>query len=297
MELTEVPCNICDGKEVEVILTPQVKNISFMEVFSAAGGVRGTQKIVKCKKCGLVFVSPRFPEEQIEKAYQEAFDHGYSSQELGRKITFENGIKLIERLYEKKGKILDIGAANGVFVEVSKNRSWVAYGVELSQELARSGKKKGLKFYQGTLEKQNFQNNFFDIITYWDVLEHVYDPKEELTLANKLLKSGGLLLINYPDIGSLPARLTGKYWWFFLSVHLYYFSKNSLNNLLAKTGFKTIYSKRHWQYLEFGYLANMISLYSKIVSRILVYILKTLNVDRKLIPYYAGQSTIVARKL
>lgn len=297
MKNDKIKCNLCGQNDAKVIQEPTRKNVSFMDVFSAAGGVRGTQRIVRCNNCSLVYVSPRFKENQIAKGYRESLDHGHSQEERGRRKTFEKAIILLEKIYKKKGRLLDVGCANGLFIEVAKKNGWDSFGVEISKEFKIKAQQKGLKVYQGTLQEQIFEKNYFDVITYWDVLEHVYNPKKELMLAHKLLKPSGLILVNYPDFGSIPARLSGKHWWFLLSVHLYYFTRETLLKFFNKTGFSPLFYKRHWQYLELGYLTSMFSLYSKAISIFALKMLKATGFNSLLIPYYAGQSTIIARKI
>lgn len=296
VSIEEISCNICHSTDAIVILRPERTARSFMDVFSAAGGVRGTQTIVKCRRCGLVYVSPRFKPENIIKAYTETLDHGYSTQMEGRNKTFENGVILLNKYYPQKGKLLDVGCANGGFLKMADKHGWDTYGVEPSRELAVLGKRNGLKIYQGTLDEQKFTKNKFDVITYWDVLEHVADPMRELKLVYSLLKPGGILLVNFPDIGSLPARLSGKYWWFLLSVHLFYFSKESLVAALSRCRLKTLYCRAHWQYLELGYILGMLSLYNKPISKSLRKLTDLSGLSSLLIPYYAGQTTLIAKK-
>ena len=76
----------------------------------------------------------------------------------------------------------------------------------------------GLDIQAISFDKVSLDKEKYDIITFWDVLEHVTDPLSALNRSNKLLKKGGIIAINYPDINSIWARLLGKYWWFVVSV-------------------------------------------------------------------------------
>jgi 2-polyprenyl-3-methyl-5-hydroxy-6-metoxy-1,4-benzoquinol methylase len=154
----------------------------------------------------------------------------------------------------------------------------------------------GVDIIPGTLSSVKFPKNNFDVITMWDVLEHVPDPSKEIKDVNGLLKKGGLLCINYPDIGSLPSKIMGKRWVFLQDIHLWYFTPETITKLLKKHGFEILGFKRSWQYLSAGYLAHKIRNYSRTLSRILTRILKTTRLENLTVPYWLGQTTLVARK-
>ena len=87
-------------------------------------------------------------------------------------------------------------------------------------------KKLKIKAYQGTLEKLYLRKKF-DLISFWDVFEHVIDLNKTLIICKKLLKKNGILLLNIPDHGSLSRKILKKNWPFYLNVHLYYFEKKN----------------------------------------------------------------------
>ena len=89
-------------------------------------------------------------------------------------------------------------------------------------------------------------------MTLWDVLEHTPDPKSEVREAHRLLNDEGLLVINYPDIGSWIARVMGRSWVFLLDVHLYYFTRATIRKLLEDAGFEVVRIRPHFQRLALG---------------------------------------------
>ena len=93
-----------------------------------------------------------------------------------------------------------------------------------------------------------------DVATLWDVLEHTPDPKAVLVECRRALKPDGLLVVNYPDIGSLVARMMRRKWVFLISVHLYYFTLPTIGRMLELTGFHVIEHWQHWQRLGLGYI-------------------------------------------
>ena len=86
----------------------------------------------------------------------------------------------------------------------------------------------GVRIRPGSVFEQNYEPASFDVVTLWDVIEHTTDPRETLEHCRRLLKPGGVLVVNYPDIGSWIARALGRRWLFLTSVHLHYFDRGTM---------------------------------------------------------------------
>lgn len=294
--LEYIKCNLCGTDDYKVLYKPS-KEIDPKNKFSTTGGIMGTDQIVKCKECGLIYTNPRHSVDEIVNAYSEAEEKDYVSQTEERRLTFERCLNLVEK-YSKPGRILDIGCASGVFLDVARKNGWEVFGVEPCKWLVDYGNTNfGLNIVKGTLKEASLPSNSFDVITMWDVLEHTSDPTEELKEVNRLLKNGGLLIVNFPNIGDILARIAGKKWWFLLSVHIYYFTPKTLREMLKKTGFEPFKKKLHLQVLTLGYLSNMIRLYSKPISKIMNFFVKRLGLQNFKITYYASQVNIISRKI
>lgn len=292
-----VKCNLCGEDDYRVRIRPMNSQFDLQTVFSASGGIRGTQQIVKCRHCGLMYVNPRVKTDCVLGAYSNAVDELYVSQEKGRKQTFSRVFRLIEHYMQGPGKILDVGAASGFFLQVAKEKGWKPYGVEPSCWMAEWGNRRfKVNIKPGVLRAAAFPDNFFDVVTMWDVLEHTPDPLAELKESHRILKDGGIIIINYPDVGSWPARISGSRWWFFLSVHLYYFSPDTIESMLIKAGFSPLSFRQHWQQLNLEHLTKMAGLYSKPLSEAGLKIIRALKMGQWPIPYYAGQTNVIARK-
>jgi 2-polyprenyl-3-methyl-5-hydroxy-6-metoxy-1,4-benzoquinol methylase len=293
----EVACNLCGSKDYRVKIKPWVTDFDPQKILSASGGIRGTQQIVLCRQCGLEYVNPRLRSEQVVSAYGQAVDELYAEAGPGRLATFRKGLKLVESYCPERGRLLDVGCACGFFVKAAQDAGWQAEGVELSQWSADYGRDKlGVKIFPGLLSEAKFPDNSFDAITVWDVLEHVPDPISELNEIYRILKPGGLLLINYPNTGSLLTRLAGRNWWFYLSVHLYYFTPRTISRLLEKAGFKVIAHRRHTQVLPLGHLIKIAAIYLKGAARLGYKLAAALHLTEMPLPYYAAQANVIARK-
>jgi 2-polyprenyl-3-methyl-5-hydroxy-6-metoxy-1,4-benzoquinol methylase len=139
--------------------------------------------------------------------------------------------------------LLDVGAANGFFVELCTKRGINAEGIEISQNAVEWAKSLGRNVTNSTLE--NFSPpGKFRVITLLDVLEHIHNPIEFLSAASLNLEDNGFLLINVPNEGSMSAKLAGKNWHALLPPeHWFYFNKKSLRLLLENSGFEVIKMK------------------------------------------------------
>jgi 2-polyprenyl-3-methyl-5-hydroxy-6-metoxy-1,4-benzoquinol methylase len=291
-----VDCPLCGRNRTETLYEPWNNSVDEREVLSASGGIRGTQRIVKCLECKLIYVNPRLSPDVVVDSYAGAEDEVYVGAANGREQTFRRCVQLVEA-YEPRGKLLDVGCAAGFFVKAAADAGWDAVGIEPCRWLADYGKTRlGVKIIPSTLAEADFKDGSFDVVTMWDVLEHVPDPLAELQHVFRLLRPGGLLVVNYPDVGTWQAKLAGKHWWFFLSVHLTYFSRETIKAMVEKAGFGGCIMRAHFQSLELGHLMKMMELYSSGVSKLGSKVCEGLHIGGLPIRYYASQTNLMCRK-
>lgn len=183
-----------------------------------------------------------FPKPSLEKlpSYYESED--YISHTDGKRSLFEkmyhfvknialqNKLKLINSQSEK-GKLLDIGAGTGDFLMVAKNDGWQITGIEPGEKPKNIALKKGVAFANNLAE---LENNSFDVITMWHVLEHVPDLELQIKELKRLIKPNGTILIAVPNFKSYDANYYGTYWAAFdVPRHLWHFSKTAIEKLFA----------------------------------------------------------------
>jgi 2-polyprenyl-3-methyl-5-hydroxy-6-metoxy-1,4-benzoquinol methylase len=183
-----------------------------------------------------------FPKPSLEKlpSYYESED--YISHTDGKRSLFEkmyhfvknialqNKLKLINSQSEK-GKLLDIGAGTGDFLMVAKNDGWQITGIEPGEKPKNIAIKKGVAFANNLAE---LENNSFDVITMWHVLEHVPDLELQIKELKRLIKPNGTILIAVPNFKSYDANYYGTYWAAFdVPRHLWHFSKTAIEKLFA----------------------------------------------------------------
>lgn len=297
-KLEDVVCNTCGSDKFDIVYAelPGMADADPKKVFSTSSHEISREQVVKCKKCGLVYVTPRFTSAAIVEGYSVGADTDYTSQEESRLSTFKKSLETINQFKKNKGRLLDVGAAAGYFVKTAVDSGWQAEGVEPSTWMSEYAKKLGVKVRPGTIFDYKFRKDSFDCVTYWDVLEHVPDPMKELSRVRELLKKKGLLVVNYPDFGSPLARLFGRKWWFILSVHLWYYTPETITKTLNKAGFKVLSIKPYIQALKLGYLVYRLRPYSELLYKVINPVVNALGMSQMSIPYYAAQTMVVAEK-
>lgn len=189
-----------------------------------------------------------FPQPSLENLgkYYESEDyisHTDSKRSLFEKlyhyiknIALKNKLNLINSLQPDKGKILDIGAGTGEFLLVAKKDGWQTTGLEPNNKAKKIATDKGISFVEKTKE---LENNTFDVISMWHVLEHVPDLEEQINELKRLLKPSGTLIIAVPNFKSFDAKYYGKFWAAYdVPIHLWHFSKTSIKLLFEKKEMK-----------------------------------------------------------
>jgi SAM-dependent methyltransferase len=193
-------------------------------------------------------------------------------------------------------RLLDIGCAGGAFPVAARDCGFDVVGVEPSHWLADFAKRTyGLDVRQGILEDQRFPERSFDVITLWDVIEHLPQPTETLKLVHSLLKPDGMLFVNYPDIHSAAARLLGKRWPFWLSVHLLYYTRTTMAAQMRRAGFDPLWFRSAWPSLPVGYVARRAVPYFR-PAAILAGALNASGLGKIPIIYNMGQTLVVSRR-
>jgi len=201
-------------------------------------------RIVKCRNCALQFQDPQPTDEELMRIY-EGYFQGWDGEKdttvkQAKKLRFGKRVQEIKK-FASGGKILDVGCAAGHFLEEAKKAGFDPYGIELSPSSCKAARKVfGDHIFEGSIENNNFEDSFFDIITMFDLFEHVRDPLATMHYCNKLLKHDGLLVATLPDTSSLSARLMRKRWFQYKKEHLYYFNKQNLINLLNQESFEVL---------------------------------------------------------
>ena len=298
--LEHVRCALCGADDGETVYEAQYdrqKDFDLVQKFRASGDELLIDRLVKCRQCGLQYVNPRLRGDLILTSYTEGEDETYVSQLAARERTFTSALVEIEHLAGGRGRLLDNGTAAGAFVAAAVRRGWDAEGCEPKRWLGQWGARHyGIRIRQGSVFDQDYPAASFDVVTLWDVIEHTPDPRAVLDRCRELLKPGGLLIVNYPDIGSWIARALGRRWLFLTSVHLWYFDRTTIRRLMETGGFDVLAIRPHYQRLELDYILQRGSVLSTALSKTARAVIRPFGVGRAPVPYWLGQTFVAARR-
>jgi 2-polyprenyl-3-methyl-5-hydroxy-6-metoxy-1,4-benzoquinol methylase len=287
-----VRCNLC-GHDKTVLRFPSTLTADALpqnvEAFRCTSPGYGRHfAIVQCQNCGLVYTNPRLDGKQIINSYEAVEDPLYIEERDGRVLTFERHLRPLEKLHAPPGKLLDVGAYTGVFVEIAAKHGWDAWGLEPSHWAVEQARSHGLNMLEGTLARSGLADQAFDVVTLWDVIEHLTDPLAEIQQTYRVLKAGGLLVIHTMDIESLFARVMRSRWPWLMEMHVYYFSRRTLTKMLEQAGFKVIRAVPQGRYLRLGYFATRIGGFSPLLGKMLGGLFKVLHLHQVPIPLNFG---------
>lgn len=256
-----VRCGLCGRDDWDVRYPATLNGSAGPDVAAfrcTSTGYGNHPQIVQCRYCGHVYANPRWRSAELLDAYQAVEDELYAQERLGRELTFRRHLQALQQITgpPQGRRLLDVGAYIGVFVEVARKAGWQARGVEPSHWAVQVARKSGVPLDLGTLETLDAPDGSFDVVTMWDVIEHVTDPAGELGRAYRLLKPGGVIAVHTMDVESLFARLMGERWPWLMDMHVHYFSRRTLAQMLQKQGFEIVWAGAQGRYLRLGYLVS-----------------------------------------
>ena len=228
-----MPCIVCGDKNKERIL--KIRDYHY--------SIPGEYQVSHCNTCGLLQLDPMPTPEELAGRYSSA----YPSYQPARKFDWKR--KLAQKIwrgtipthnpsFDKPGDFLDVGCANGFYVQKMKDAGWNAKGVEPGDEGVKSGRAAGLDIFHGTLHDAHFPDNSFDYVRLNHSFEHILNPVEVLQEIFRVLRPGGKCYIGVPNVDSILYRIFGGYWWYTGPLHTYGYSPSTLSKLLERTGFK-----------------------------------------------------------
>jgi SAM-dependent methyltransferase len=204
---------------------------------------------VRCHQCGLIYLHPRPTPAKLVDYYPKNYEAYYTLDD--RVSRFERWkhkrgldvqLNFVERHTASRGRLLDVGCGAGNFLNHAKNRGWTVSGIEwvdYAAELAR--KQSTLPIYSGSLETAPLSPGSQDVITLWDVLEHLPDPMRAVQVCYRLLAPQGLLFFSIPNLASFSRSWFGQNWigWD-APRHLYLFDDSVVQTLLVQNGFQLV---------------------------------------------------------
>lgn len=223
-------CYLCQSK-----MTPYLKKNGY--------------SIFECVSCGLKSTDLKEDyEDFVKRYYAKGYYTGdpkyaaYASYASDKWLICRNLNKFLRKIlkYKISGKLLDVGCAMGYFVEMAKKAGFDAYGFDASEFAVKKAKAKlDGRIAVGTIHSVKYPQKSFDVITMFDVIEHLGDPIRDLKKLSTLLKDDGILIIATGNTLSRAAQTMKRRWTFYIPPqHLFFFTKKNFADMLTQAGFK-----------------------------------------------------------
>ncbi len=251
-----VPCNLCGSTScVEVYPSTLTEPRALDELCACTSSAYGLREaIVRCTECGFIYQNPQPVPGDLISAYERVVDVRYDEEREGRIHTFTRSLRELEE-YSGRGRLLDVGSHLGFFVEVAQKAGWAAEGIEPSAWAAETASRRGLPVRQGGIDDLILEASY-DVVSLWDVIEHLSDPTDAIGRLYGMLKPGGVLALSTMDVDAPIARLLGSWWPWYMQMHLFYFSRQSLKTIVERVGFDVLGIRRHRRIVRVAYLIS-----------------------------------------
>lgn len=213
--------------------------------------------VYKCLNCGYIFTNPYPAPEVIHEYY--TFDYFKDERHVKKFFNSNGTLKIgevdylsrivdIENEFDQRGRLLEIGAAHGQFLDVMKRIGWEVNGVEISSDACKIAHDEyGLEIFNGTFLEYS-DDKLFNVICMYQTLEHVYQPFEHIEKAYSLLKTGGILVIEVPNVYSFDMLVSKKRRWYSYDLprHLSHFYPRILKKHLLTNNFTIVKIDRYY---------------------------------------------------
>lgn len=242
--MRDMQCAICSGDSEYKILYEKrfdPKTINEKTFSARRTPDRYHYRIARCKRCGLVFSTPIFKAEEIERLYRGSrFTYESVTEDLKKTYGFYLG--RIEELVPSKGRLLEVGCGNGFFLEKALEMGYQnVYGVEPSSEAVSEASPFIAKnIINEVFASDYYEESYFDVICFFQTLDHIIDPNDFLSGCRYCLKEGGIILCITHNIDSFFSKLLRQKCPMIDIEHIYLFNKTTLGKIFLKNGFSIV---------------------------------------------------------
>ncbi len=204
-------------------------------------------RYARCVNCGMTRLATIPTEEELQEWYSVEYYQGaehkdYAQDKAVWQKNFRRRVQTLRDFVPAEGKLFEIGAAYGFFLELAQ-QYWQVRGVEKVADAARYAREQlRLNVTDEDFLSLNIPSNEYDAVCMWDTIEHLREPHLFIEKVSRILKPGGVICITTGDVGSVLARLQGAGWRLLHTpTHLYFFSQATLTRLLERYGFEVIH--------------------------------------------------------
>lgn len=225
--------------------------------------------LFECDSCGLIRTDLR---QQYQSFVKKHYSRGYFTGDASRSAYADYGrdkvyitknlskfLNFIKKL-KLKGTFLDVGCAYGYAIELALKNGYDAYGFDPSDHAVSEAKELvgDARVAQGLITDVSYKSKFFDVISLFDVYEHLADPIGDVARLINYLKDDGVMIIATGDAKSFAAKIFGRRWTFFIPPqHLFFFDRKNMTTALYKAGLKPIKWYRIGKWLSLGYVLHL----------------------------------------
>jgi SAM-dependent methyltransferase len=288
MTLVTVPCDLCGSTAFEPMYPGNISSDDAdpSAYFSSSRSQAGHWPIVRCANCGLVMANPHDDEATLAQVYASLQDAVYDAEDDNRRRTAQRFLALVEKFKSPSAQLLDVGCATGMFADEAHKSGWHVTGLEASEWAVARARKRcpQAAFIAGFLEEADLSGSF-DVITAWDVLEHVSRPSQILKRIHGWLAEDGWV-----------ARLMGRRWVLLLREHVWYYSPATIAALLRQAGFEMICTRTHVVQFSMANVLGRAAQYPGVAGRLSLRWANWSWLKRVTIRFPMGEMNVVARK-
>jgi cyclopropane fatty-acyl-phospholipid synthase-like methyltransferase len=222
-----VPCNLCGSFDLSRLFT----------------ATQSAKQVVRCRRCGLVFYDPQpLPRRAVALYSPGYFDREFPEDQAADQIQLAQ--RRLTRIESEVGvgRLLDVGCGVGRFLLVARQRGWETVGLDVAPAaVQKAAATSGATVLQGDLSRARPAGMVpFDVVTMWDVFEHLSDPVGYLRRVHHWTRSGGMVVIQTQNANSVTAAWMRQRWEQFVEFHLFHFSTQTLQLALEAAGFEQI---------------------------------------------------------
>lgn len=221
-----------------------------------------------CPDCGLMQTEfSEAYEDFVKRFYSKGYFTGdprygaFAHYEEDKQCIQRNTRQVLRQIlkFKQSGRLLDVGCAMGFFTEQARKAGFDAYGFDPSEYAVQRAKKRlDGRIKRGTISSVTYPPGSFDVITMFDVFEHLSDPVADIKRLGTFLKDDGILVIATGNTGSLAAKILRRHWTFFIPPqHLFFFNRTTMMTALDRAGFAPRKWFRVGKWLSLGYVTHL----------------------------------------
>jgi len=290
--MSEIVCNLCGAHKARILFR------------------KNSTDFLQCRQCGLEWVHPLPDMVKMRELYSSPkyyntdniSQYGYSEYVRNKHLYVNLFNRRLDELLlytdGKRGRLLDVGCATGILLELARLRGWDVFGVDISEYATNIAREYYcLDVFTGELAAAAYPDGHFDVVVMDDLIEHVADPTALIRESHRILKQGGLLTLNTPNRAGLWHLFMGRRWFHYRQMeHAFFFSPAAMSELLARQGFEVLEIHSSSKIIDLSYAFGRLRYYNLALSNLLARTVGRLLISSVTFPIRVGEMVVFARK-